>query len=124
AEDAEILRGADAPRCDLPIPTYHSAAGLAGRFATFPVLTRRLSAALRRNRPNVALCALPGPLDWVFARALRRSRIPFAVIVHDAVAHAGDGYPLQMMLQRRFVRSADAVVALSSHVLDQVQHHL
>ncbi len=121
AEEAEILRGPLAPHCQLPVPTYRSAAGLAARFATFPVLGWRLASALHRCRPDVAVCALPGPLDWVFARALRRSRVPFAVIVHDAVAHAGDGYPLQMVLQRRFVRSADAVIVLSSHVLEQVR---
>lgn len=121
ARDAEILRSPDAPHCDLPVSTYRTALGLAARSITFPALTRRLTTTLRRAPPDFALCALPGPLDWVFARALRRSRIPFAVIVHDAEAHAGDGYPLQMMLQRRFVRSADAVVALSSHVLDRVR---
>lgn len=121
AEDAEIRRGVDAPACDLIVPTYGSVVGLGARALTFPLMVVRLAAWLRRNRPAFAVCAMPGPLDWVFALALRRVGIPFAVIVHDAVAHPGDGYPFQMRLQRLLLRSADAVIALSSHVLEQVR---
>jgi glycosyltransferase involved in cell wall biosynthesis len=118
---AEILHGADAPRCDLPMQTYATVAGLARRFATSPGHIARLSGAVRSLRPDLAICAMPGPLDWIFALALRRVHVPFAVIVHDAIAHPGDGYPLQMLLQRRFLRAADAVIALSAHVAEQVR---
>lgn len=121
SSSAEILHGADAPRCDLPIQTYASVAGLARRFAASPGHIARLARALRSLRPDLAICAMPGPMDWVFALALRRVRVPFAVIVHDAIAHPGDGYPLQMLLQRRFLRAADAVIGLSAHVAEQVR---
>jgi glycosyltransferase involved in cell wall biosynthesis len=63
---------------------------------------------------------MPGPLDLAMATALRRLSIPMAVVVHDADAHPGDGYPLQMQLQRALVRRADAVVALSDHVASRL----
>ncbi|MBV8455214.1 MAG: glycosyltransferase [Acetobacteraceae bacterium] len=121
SNSAEILHGAEAPPCDLPIQTYATVAGLARRFAASPGHIARLSGAVRSLRPDLAVCAMPGPMDWIFALALRRTRVPFAVIVHDAIAHPGDGYPLQMLLQRRFLRAADAVIALSAHVAEQVR---
>ncbi len=117
---AEILQGPEAPRCDLAVPTYGGVVGLAGRVLSSPSMIARLGRELRELRPELAVCALPGPLDWLFAIALRRARVPFAVIVHDAIAHPGDGYPVQMTVQRRFLRAADAVVALSAHVAEQV----
>ena len=59
---------------------------------------------------------MPAPLDLLMAAALRRAGVPMLVVVHDADAHPGDGFPLQMRLQRRLVRRADAVAALSGHV--------
>ncbi|HUA77765.1 MAG TPA: glycosyltransferase, partial [Acetobacteraceae bacterium] len=75
-------------------------------------LTRRIEAI----GPQAAICAMPAPLDLLMARALRRLRIPFAVVIHDAETHPGDGLPLQMRMQRRLARQAAALVALSPHV--------
>jgi glycosyltransferase involved in cell wall biosynthesis len=76
---------------------------------------------VRALSPDLALCAMPGPLDLVMQTALRRERIPCAVVVHDADPHPGDGYPMQMALQRLLVRRADAVVALSEHVANRLR---
>ncbi len=116
AEGAEILAGHDPPACELPFRTYGGLPGFLGRAALAPVLLPRLVGRLRALRPDIALCAMPGPLDLLMAAALARARIPYAVVVHDADAHPGDGFPLQMTLQRRLVAHADAVVALSAHV--------
>jgi glycosyltransferase involved in cell wall biosynthesis len=59
---------------------------------------------------------MPGPLDLAMHTALRRAGIPYAVVVHDADLHPGDGTLLQMTLQRALVRRADAIVVLSAHV--------
>ena len=64
---------------------------------------------------------MPGPLDLLMVAALRRVRIPVAAIVHDADPHPGDGFPLQMMLQRRLRRRADALVAMTEHVADRLR---
>ncbi|HTZ70577.1 MAG TPA: glycosyltransferase [Acetobacteraceae bacterium] len=113
---AEIMRGADAPRPDLLVETYADLPGYFLRVLSLPWFLPWLIARVRRLRPDIALCAMPGPLDFAMYLALRRLGVPMAVAVHDADAHPGDGYPLQMRLQRALVRRADAIVALSDHV--------
>jgi glycosyltransferase involved in cell wall biosynthesis len=118
--DAEILRGATPPRCDIPVNTYSSQLGFLARAASAPFLVRGLARRIAASRPDMAVCAMPGPLDLWMAAALRRLRIPFVVLVHDADAHPGDGMPLQMVLQRLLCRCAIAVAALSTHVGDRL----
>jgi len=113
---AEIMRLVPALHCDLPIATYRGPISYLARAATAPVFVPRLARDLRRLAPDLALCAMPGPLDLAMHAALRRAGVPYAVVVHDADTHPGDGYPLQMTLQRMLVRRADAVVVLSDHV--------
>ncbi len=113
---AEIMRGAAPLDCALPVETYQGMAGFLRRAATAPLAVAPLARRLRALGVDVAVCAMPGPLDLLMAAALRRNRTKFAVIVHDADAHPGDGLPFQMELQRRLVRQADAVVVLSAHV--------
>jgi glycosyltransferase involved in cell wall biosynthesis len=113
---AEIMRADPAPSSDLTVDTYRGVIGYLGRVATAPFLLGRLGAALEALAPDIALCAMPGPLDLAMQTALRRAKIPCVVVVHDADPHPGDGYPLQMTLQRMLVRRADAVVVLSDHV--------
>ncbi len=119
--DAEILVGADPPHCDLPVRTYTSITGLAARVLCGASLMAALTRELRALRADLAICAMPGPLDLLFLRALRRAGVTVAVIVHDAERHPGDGFPLLMWLQRRLIAGADAVVALSSHVATRLR---
>ncbi len=116
ATGAEVLRGADAPANDLPVPTYHGLAGFAARFLSIPFAARALARRVRAVAPDVAVCVMPGPLDLLMVTALRRAGVRFAVIVHDAAPHPGDGHPLQMRLQRALCLRADALVAWSGHV--------
>jgi glycosyltransferase involved in cell wall biosynthesis len=113
---AEILHQPDAPRCELPVATYTGLPGLAWRLAQAPFIVPRLARRLRRPRPSMAVCAMPGPLDLLMMMALRRVGVPVAVIVHDAEVHPGDRFPLLLALQRVLLRRADLVIALSSHV--------
>ncbi len=113
---AEILAGPHRPRCELPVPTYDSIAGYAGRVLNTPLFVPWLARRISALQPSVALCAMPGPLDLAMHAALRRVGVPYAVVAHDADLHPGDGYPLQMTLQRRLLRRADAIVVLSDHV--------
>ncbi len=117
---AEILRGPAPPVPDLLVPTYTNALGYGARLLSFPWLVPWLTARVADLVPDVALCAMPGPLDLAMHAALRRLGVKMAVVVHDADAHPGDGYPLQMQLQRALVRRADAVVALSDHVAERL----
>ncbi len=121
SEQAEIMQGACPPACDVPVSTYQGLGGYLRRVASAPVLARHLAQAVRRVAPDLALCAMPGPLDLVMQGVLAAQGVPIAVVVHDADPHPGDGYPLQMMLQRMLVRRADAVVALSDHVAERLR---
>ena len=118
AEGAEILRLRGPAGCDWPVVTYGGWLGLLGRLAGAPWMLAQLVRGLRQWAPQVAICAMPGPLDWLMALALRRVGGKLVVVVHDATPHPGDGLPGQAMLQRALLRRADARVALSQHVAD------
>lgn len=121
SERAEILRGPGAPACDLPVATYDGVAGLIGRLLLAPVFVPLFYRRLRALRPDVAICAMPGPLDLLMALALWLAGVRFLVVIHDADAHPGDGSLLQMWLQRRLARRADGLVALSQYVAQRLR---
>ena len=113
---AEILRAKDGPCCALPVRTYQSMSGYVFRLLLSPLTVWSLMRRIRGLAPDVAICAMPGPLDLVMAWALRRLGVKIVVTVHDADLHPGDGFPMQMVLQRRLIRRADALIALTRHV--------
>ena len=121
SRQAEIVSAEPGLRNDLPVETYSGAAGYLRRLLTLPFEVGPLARRLAALRPDLALCAMPGPLDLLPAAALQRAGVPFAVVVHDARVHPGDGLPFQMSLQRRLLRRADALVALSDHVAADVR---
>jgi glycosyltransferase involved in cell wall biosynthesis len=118
---AELMHGPNPPAPDLLVNTYMTTAGYGLRVLSLPWFIPWLTARVRAIAPDVALCAMPGPLDLAMQAALRRLRVPMAVAVHDADSHPGDGLPFQMMLQRRLVRRADALVTLSDHVSSRLR---
>jgi glycosyltransferase involved in cell wall biosynthesis len=113
---AEILRGRDALHCDLPVETYQSLPGYLWRLVQAPWIVHELARRIATLRPDMAIAAHPGPFDLVMLAALRRNHVRIVVVVHDADAHPGDGMPMRLWLQRKLIRRADAVVALSEHV--------
>ena len=118
SERAEILRSKNAPEAVVKVATYSSVRGLLKRLLTAPWLRRQLARIVRDFRPDVAICAMPGPLDMLMTQVLHRAGVWTVVIVHDAQPHPGDGYPLQALLQRRLIRHADQIVTFSRHVAD------
>ena len=120
SRQAEILAVAHAPQCDLPMETYSGLRDLVLRLPRLPFEVGGLAKRIAALRPDVAICAMPAPLDVLMAAALRRAQVPHAVVIHDADLHPGDIHSLQMVLQRRLARSADALVALSRHVGDRL----
>ncbi len=119
ARGAEILAAAQAS-CDLPLHTYRSAAGWAGRMASLPLAAPALARRMRPLHLDAAVCAMPAPLDALMLAALWRLGLPYAVAVHDATLHPGDIFPAQAVLQRLLLSRAAALVALSGHVADQL----
>ena len=116
SSSAEILRGRDAPRCDLPVETYQSLPGYLWRLVQAPWIVSELARSIATLHPDMAIAAHPGPLDLVMLAALRRNNARVVVVVHDADPHPGDGMPMRLWLQRKLIRHADAVVVLSEHV--------
>jgi glycosyltransferase involved in cell wall biosynthesis len=117
---AELLQGPDAPACEWPVGTYAGIAEFAMQWIRAPARISTLAAHIRSLRPDIAICGMAGPLDLLMATALHRAGVRFAVVVHDADSHPGDGFPLQMMLQRELSRRADALVSLTSHVAERL----
>jgi len=118
---AELLTLPGAPRNDLPVQTYKSRLGFVRRLLQTPWTLPGLIRSIRMSGADVALCAMPAPLDFVMASALRRAGIPYAVMVHDAQLHPGDAFPMQIALQRRLLARADLLFALSTHVAGQLR---
>jgi glycosyltransferase involved in cell wall biosynthesis len=118
---AEILHGHDAPHCDLPVETYQGLPGYLWRLLQAPWIVRALARRIAALRPDMAIAAHPGPFDLVMLAALRRNHVRIVVVVHDADAHPCDGMPMRLWLQRKLIRRADAVVALSAHVATRLR---
>jgi glycosyltransferase involved in cell wall biosynthesis len=114
--DAEIMLGPNPPRCEMPVRTYRGMASFLLRLASAPLALPFLLMRLRRFAPDLAICALPGPLDVLMAVALGLLGTRLVVVVHDADAHPGDGFPLQMTLQRLLCRCAGGLAVLCTHV--------
>ena len=121
-QDAEIMLGSGAPRCEMPVRTYRGMASFLLRLLSAPVALPFLLARLCRFAPDLAICAMPGPLDLLMAVALRLLGSRLVVVVHDADAHTGDGFPLQMPLQRLLCRCAGGLAVLCSHVGTRLRH--
>jgi glycosyltransferase involved in cell wall biosynthesis len=120
SRSAEILRIEAPPHCDLPVDTYGGMVSLVWRLLQAPWVVTGLVRRIGALRPDIAICAMPGPLDLLQLAALRRLHIPIVILAHDADPHPCDRYPLLMALQRRLLRRADAVVALTRHVASRL----
>ena len=118
---AELLGLPGAPGNDIPIQTYSDRLGFLLRLLGTPWTVPLLARAIRAAGVDVALCAMPAPLDFAMAAALRRVGVPYAVVVHDAQLHPGDSYPMQIALQRQLIGGAAMLFALSTHVAGQLR---
>ncbi len=113
---AEILHAANPPDCNWRVPTYSTPASFFRRLALAPLMLLGLTRRLRLTRPDMVICAMAGPLDLLMVAAVQRAGSKFALVVHDATPHPGDGFPGQAALQRMLVRRADALIVLTNHV--------
>lgn len=113
---AEMLKGAGGPCCDWVEPTYESGLGYLWQRLLTPVVGARTRRNLRALAPDVAICAMPALLDGRMLAGLKALGIPYAVIVHDATAHPGEGLSFHALDQRQSLRGARHLFCLSAHV--------
>ncbi|BCK75927.1 lipopolysaccharide core biosynthesis mannosyltransferase [Acetobacter aceti NRIC 0242] len=124
---AEILTAPGFPHGAMTVwqvETYGSLSGLLVRVLGAPVVIPRLLRKLRFWQPDLAICAMTGPIDLLMACALRCAGVPLVVVVHDALPHPGDGFPLQHTLQNILIRQAQGIVALTHHVAHQLREQV
>jgi glycosyltransferase involved in cell wall biosynthesis len=114
--DAEILAAPNPPCCEMPVRTYTGMASFLLRLVSAPFALPFLLVRLSRIMPDLAICAMPGPLDPLMAIALRLLGARLVVVVHDAESHPGDGFPGQMLPQRLLCRMAHGLAVLCDHV--------
>jgi glycosyltransferase involved in cell wall biosynthesis len=115
-QNAEILAAPEPPRCEMPVHTYAGLASFLLRLVTSPFALPFLLVRLSRIMPDLAICAMPGPLDPLMGLALRLLGARLVVVVHDADSHPGDGLPGQMLLQRLLCAMAHGLAVLCDHV--------
>jgi glycosyltransferase involved in cell wall biosynthesis len=77
-------------------------------------------AACARRRQGV-IVTMGDPLTLLLTWTLRSAHVPYALVVHDAQPHSGDGGVLVLRALRRAARNAEAVVALSESVAGQIR---
>ena len=108
--------GPHAPSCAWAEPTYESHLGYLWQRLLTPAVGHRTRRHLRALRPDIAICAMPALLDARMLAGLRALTIPYAVIVHDATAHPGDGWRFRALDQQQLLRGAKHLFCLSPHV--------
>lgn len=113
---ADVLTGNNRPRCEIGVGTYNGLIGFLGGVLMAPAMLLSLRRRVRALAPDLAVCSHPGPLDLVMAVALRSLGVPFVVILHDADAHPGDGWPFLLRLQRALCGMANFLASLTTHV--------
>ena len=75
---------------------------------------------LRAQRPEVAICAMPGIWDFFIARRLQELDIPIITIVHDAQSHPGDYFGPVYHVQRHLIQQSAGVITLSDFVAHEL----
>ena len=121
SDRAEVLAAPSPPTCALAVPTYEGRAGFLGRLAAAPAIVPWLAWRVRRLKPDLAVCAMAGPIDLLMVAALRLIRVPFALVVHDADPHPGDIHRTMVRIQRVIARRAALLVTMSRHVADRLR---
>jgi len=116
AAGAEILATPDSPICDWREPTYETRLGFLGQRLAGPLVAARTLAHVQRDRPDIAICAMPALLDQRMVTALRQGGIAYTAIVHDAAAHPGETLNFRVLDQRRMLRRARCLFPLTRHV--------
>jgi len=103
-----------------PVTTYRDRVSAVAALARLPSIRRRFRQHLMRNRIDVVVATMSHIWHPVMVDAVKQAGARLITVVHDAVAHPGDDYPLRRWMMRRELRYSDQIVALSRHVAGQL----
>ncbi len=103
------------------VETYSGAASALRRSFDLPRLRRHLRVELERHRIGLTLVCMPHPWNAAVADVFRSSGRRLVTIVHDAVPHPGERYPLPAWLLAREIGLSDGIVTFSRHVAGAVR---
>lgn len=120
SNQAEIVQKDRKILLDLPIKTYDSVWGYICRILQAPFIISSLYKYLRKNKIDIAICTMPGPMDLMMALTSKLLRIPYVVVVHDVYPHPGDGYMFQHFLQKILIKQSRLTVTFSKYVFKQL----
>lgn len=95
-------------------------AGLA--LLKLPRIAYEFENIIRQTKPDIMLCSFQSIWDLATLPLLRRSNIPFVLVLHDAEPHPGDRYPLRTQALKWEVNTADSLIVLSDHVRRSASH--
>lgn len=105
---------------DLSVKTYSSILGYIYRVIQAPFIIASLYKYIKKNKIDVAICTMPGPMDLIMAITLKLLDIPYVVVVHDVHPHPGDGYVFQHFLQKILIKKSRLTVTFSKYIYKQL----
>lgn len=107
----------------LGIDTYSGAISAALATPRLPFALRQISNYIKEHRIDVALCTMAHLWNPLVMRAIRLQRIPSLIVIHDALAHAGENWGVRNLMIRSDVRQADGIITLTAAVQDRLIGH-
>jgi glycosyltransferase involved in cell wall biosynthesis len=113
------------PVSKFEVDTFETTIDGVKRSLQIPALKYRFKRFLTENKIDIVYCPMWHPWNAAMISTLRDTETPYVLTVHDAVRHEGDAGRLQRWIEGYEQRHADAFIALSRHVQDQLdsRHH-
>ena len=104
----------------LEIKTFRTTLEALPRSLLLPHLQEKFFRFIREQKVDVVYCPMWHPWNAAMVARLRKVNIPYVLTIHDGIRHLGDSGPLDRWLERYEQERADAFVALSQFVKDQL----
>jgi glycosyltransferase involved in cell wall biosynthesis len=102
------------------IDTYSGKLSAALALFRLPAVAWRFFRFIKRRRIDCVLCTMSHLWSLPMLWAVRYGGAKFVLVVHDAAAHPGEDFGIRSALLRREIRAADALIALSRSVQQQL----
>lgn len=99
-----------------PIDTFATNIGMVTGLWRIPAIRRNLQTCVKRHRIEAIIELMPHVWSPLLVPAIKAGGARYCPIVHDAIAHPGDGTAKAKPLTDLALRYADRVLTLSDHV--------